>query len=176
MSFLETTEKLDGRWVVTDLYVKPTDTHQYLAANSCHPRHCKEGIFYSQALQTTRVCLSDEAFNTRTMRAEGTPRPLGLWRSQRRTTWTSQTPLPRRCPQTTRKEKHKQKNSTGGIISPKLPTSESPRRVDAFCLANYKICLYAIGVHLKTTTLLKRYCILKVLPRDICSKFGLQLP
>ena len=51
---------------MTDLYVKPTDTHQYLAANSCHPRHCKEAIPYSQALRMRHICSSDEAFNKRT--------------------------------------------------------------------------------------------------------------
>ena len=62
-SFLDTTVKIvDGR-IVTDLYVKPTDTHQYLAANSYHPRHCKEAIPYSQALLMRRICSSDEAFN-----------------------------------------------------------------------------------------------------------------
>ena len=66
VSFLDTTVKIvDGR-IVTDLYVKPTDTHQYLAANSCHPRHCKEAIPYSQALRMRRICSSDEAFNKRT--------------------------------------------------------------------------------------------------------------
>ena len=66
VSFLDTTVKIvDGR-IVTDLYVKPTDTHQYLAANSCHPRHCKEAIPYSQALRMRRICCSlDEAFNKR---------------------------------------------------------------------------------------------------------------
>ena len=27
--------------LTTDLYVKPTDTHQYLHRHSCHPTHCK---------------------------------------------------------------------------------------------------------------------------------------
>ena len=27
-----------------DLYVKPTDTHQYLHSSSCHPYNCKKGI------------------------------------------------------------------------------------------------------------------------------------
>ena len=43
VSFLDTTVKLDGGRVVTDLYVKPTDTHQYLAANSCHPIKALQG-------------------------------------------------------------------------------------------------------------------------------------
>ena len=31
----------DGK-IITDLYVKPTDTHQYLDSSSCHPYHCKK--------------------------------------------------------------------------------------------------------------------------------------
>ena len=31
----------DGN-IITDLYVKPTDTHQYLDSSSCHPYHCKK--------------------------------------------------------------------------------------------------------------------------------------
>jgi len=65
-SFLDTTVKLEDGQLVTNLFVKPTDTHQYLAANSCHPRHCKEAIPYSQALRMRRICSSDESFNRRT--------------------------------------------------------------------------------------------------------------
>lgn len=35
----------------TDLYVKPTDKHQYLFHTSCHPRMCKNIIQYAQALR-----------------------------------------------------------------------------------------------------------------------------
>ena len=28
----------------TDLFVKPTDTHQVLDPTSCHPYHCKKGV------------------------------------------------------------------------------------------------------------------------------------
>ena len=34
--------------IETDLYVKPTDSHQYIQSSSCHPFHCKKGIPYSQ--------------------------------------------------------------------------------------------------------------------------------
>ena len=66
MLFLDTTVKIVDGQIVPDLYVKPTDTHQYLATNSCHPRHCKEAIPYSQALRMRCTCSSDEAFNKRT--------------------------------------------------------------------------------------------------------------
>ena len=50
----------DEGGLVTDLYVKPRDTHQYLHRCSCHPGHCKHGIPYSQALRTCRICSRTE--------------------------------------------------------------------------------------------------------------------
>ena len=50
----------DGK-IITGLYVKPTDTHQYLDSSSCHPYHCKKSIPYSQALRLNRIC-SNNAF------------------------------------------------------------------------------------------------------------------
>lgn len=64
--FLDTLVSLKDGAITTDLYVKPTDTHQYLAANSCHPRHCKEAIPFSQALRMRRICSSDGDFLKRT--------------------------------------------------------------------------------------------------------------
>ena len=49
----------DGR-IITDLYTEPTDTHQYLHRQSCHPRHCKTTIAYGQALRLRRICSLDE--------------------------------------------------------------------------------------------------------------------
>ena len=47
--------------IITDLYFKPTDTHQYLDSSSCHRYHCKKSIPYSQTLRLNRIC-SDNAF------------------------------------------------------------------------------------------------------------------
>ena len=66
ISFLDTRVSLKNGSLTTALYVKPTDTHQYLAANSCHPRHCKTAIPFSQALRMRRICSSDEDFLKRT--------------------------------------------------------------------------------------------------------------
>ena len=46
--------------ISTDLYTKPTDTHQYLHMNSCHPNHVKKAIAFSQATRILRIC-SDPA-------------------------------------------------------------------------------------------------------------------
>ena len=47
------------RNIKTDLYTKPTATHQYLHATSCHPHHNKTSIPYSQALRLRRICSND---------------------------------------------------------------------------------------------------------------------
>ena len=45
VSFLDVTTSKDvGGSVFTDVYSKPTDTHQYLESSSCHPRHVKQAI------------------------------------------------------------------------------------------------------------------------------------
>ena len=51
--------------ITTDLYVKPTDTQQYLMATSCHPNHTKRSIPYSQALRILRICSSKESAKLR---------------------------------------------------------------------------------------------------------------
>ena len=49
----------------TDLYCKPTDTHQYLHKGSCHPWHTKKAIPYGQALKIRRICSEDGNFQER---------------------------------------------------------------------------------------------------------------
>ena len=48
-----------------DLFVKPTDTHQFLDPTSCHPYHCKKTRPYSQALRLNRICSDNETFDRR---------------------------------------------------------------------------------------------------------------
>ena len=55
-NFLHATVSLTSGVIETDLYVKPTNSHQYLKSNSCHPFYCKKGIPYSQALKLNCVC------------------------------------------------------------------------------------------------------------------------
>ena len=50
-NFLDVTVSLIEGVIETDLYVKPTDSRQYLQSSSCHPFYCKKGIPYSQALR-----------------------------------------------------------------------------------------------------------------------------
>ncbi|KAL9966710.1 hypothetical protein ACROYT_G024826 [Oculina patagonica] len=51
--------------ISTDLYTKPTDTHQYLNWTSCHPRHTKTSIPYSLALRLRRICSTNVFFEKR---------------------------------------------------------------------------------------------------------------
>ena len=65
MNFLDVTVSIAEGVVQTDLYVKPTDSHQYLLSSSCHPLYCKKGILYSQALRLNRICSNNEFFDKR---------------------------------------------------------------------------------------------------------------
>lgn len=71
VSFLDTTVFLDGNTLYTDLYTKPTDTHQYLSPDSCHPRHCTTSIPYSQSLRLRRICSRDGDFEHRALELKG---------------------------------------------------------------------------------------------------------
>ena len=56
---------------MTDLFVKPADTHQFLDPSSSHPYHRKKGIPYSQALGLNRICPDNESFDKRCNDLEG---------------------------------------------------------------------------------------------------------
>ena len=56
---------------MADLFVKPTDTYQFLDPSSSHPYHCKKGIPYSQALRLNRICSDIESFDKRCNDLEG---------------------------------------------------------------------------------------------------------
>ena len=63
--FLDTQSRLDEDRICTDLYTKPTDTHQYLLPTSCHPKHCCKNIPYSLALRLRRICSDSNTFELR---------------------------------------------------------------------------------------------------------------
>ena len=44
INFLDVTVSLVEGVIEIDLYVKPTDSHQYLQSSSCHPFHCKKSF------------------------------------------------------------------------------------------------------------------------------------
>ena len=63
--FLDVEVTLNNGVLSTDLFVKPTDTHQILNPASCHPYHCKKGIPYSQTLRLNRICSDNNNFDKR---------------------------------------------------------------------------------------------------------------
>jgi hypothetical protein len=65
INFLDVQVSWKNKTLITDLYVKPTDTHQYLHPSSCHPYHCKKAIPYSQALRLNRICSREDDFENR---------------------------------------------------------------------------------------------------------------
>ena len=66
VQFLDVSVSVDNSGnITTDLYVKPTDTHQYLLATSCHPNHTKRYIPYGQAHRILRICSNKESAKLR---------------------------------------------------------------------------------------------------------------
>ena len=60
INFLDVTVSLIGGKVTTDLYVNPTDSHQYLHSFSCPPHYWKKGI-----LHLNRICSDPNSFDRR---------------------------------------------------------------------------------------------------------------
>ena len=65
IDFLDVQVIRSGNQLITDLFVKPTDTHQYLHASSCHVYHSKRAIPYSQTLRLNRICSDGVFFDKR---------------------------------------------------------------------------------------------------------------
>ena len=63
--FLDVQVILENNEISTDLYVKETDSHQYLHPSSCHPYHCVKSIPYSQALRLNRICSNNIFYDNR---------------------------------------------------------------------------------------------------------------
>jgi hypothetical protein len=63
VNFLDTTIKIIDRMLISDLYCKPTDSHNYLQYSSAHPKKCKDSIPYSQFLRIRRICSRIEDFD-----------------------------------------------------------------------------------------------------------------
>ncbi len=62
VNFLDTKVCIDPstKLLYTDLYTKPTDTHDYLHYSSSHPKSCKDSGPYSQLLRVKRICSKNE--------------------------------------------------------------------------------------------------------------------
>ena len=60
VNFLDLLVSLEGNELVTDLYCKSTDGHQYLHYESRNPIHTKRSAVYSQALRIRRICTKEK--------------------------------------------------------------------------------------------------------------------
>ena len=67
ISFLDLNVKLSDGPLETDLYIKPTDRHQYLQYSSSHSEHTKRSIIFSQGLRVSRTCSYEKDFKKNTM-------------------------------------------------------------------------------------------------------------
>ena len=63
ISFLDIQVGIQDNKLTTDLYTKPTDSHDYLPYKSAHPQRCKDSIPYSQFLRIRRICSSLDLFD-----------------------------------------------------------------------------------------------------------------
>ena len=55
----------------TDLYSKPTDSHQFLHWTSCHPKHTKRSLPYGLAFRLNQICSTSDKLQLRTTELTG---------------------------------------------------------------------------------------------------------
>ena len=65
INFLDVDVFRSGNKLLTDLYIKPADTHQYLEFSSCHVYQSRKSIPYSKALRFNRICSENRFFDNR---------------------------------------------------------------------------------------------------------------
>ena len=59
--------EVGGVYISTDVFSKPTDTHQYICIidHVTRSRHVRQAIPYGQALRLRRICSSESKFDQR---------------------------------------------------------------------------------------------------------------
>ena len=62
IEFLDLKVSAKNSKIITDLYVKSTDRHQYLQYLSTHPNHTKRSVVFSKTLCISRLCSYEENF------------------------------------------------------------------------------------------------------------------
>ena len=87
VSFLDVTVKLNQGRIETDLFCKPTDSHDYLLYSSAHPQKCKDSIPYSQFVRIRRLCSNISDFENHVIEfalhlREGSTRPTSSCKLQ----------------------------------------------------------------------------------------------
>ena len=92
--FLDITLAVSGTKISTSVCYKDTDTHNYLHYTSCHPKHCKNGIPYSQFLRLRRLCSEDDDFLQKCQEMSTILKAVAIPRIYCRTLWKGCPPLP----------------------------------------------------------------------------------
>ncbi|XP_064478103.1 uncharacterized protein LOC135391688 [Ornithodoros turicata] len=62
LNFLDLTISVRPSKLRTSIFYKETDSHSYLSYSSCHPRHVKDSIPFSQFLRLRRICSENSDF------------------------------------------------------------------------------------------------------------------
>lgn len=62
INFLDLAVHLSNGKLVTVLYTKPTDCHQYLHYTSSHLEHTKRSVVFRQTLSVSRICSLEKDF------------------------------------------------------------------------------------------------------------------
>ena len=63
INFLDVVIKIKEGRIITGLYCKPTNGHQYLYYDSCHADHIKRLIIVSETLRLKRICFEKNDLN-----------------------------------------------------------------------------------------------------------------
>ena len=77
MNFLDITMMVQKKKVITDMYYKPTDTHNYVPFNSTHPKHILKNIPYNLARRLCTIVDSKKTLNMRMKELQETLAHLG---------------------------------------------------------------------------------------------------
>ena len=67
LPFLDITIIKENTQIITDLFYKKTDSHQYLIFNSCHPSHTKRNIPFNLACRVCTIVVDPSRRNRRLM-------------------------------------------------------------------------------------------------------------
>ena len=65
IDFLDVEMIKEGNQLLTDVFAKSNDTHQYLYATSRHVYYSKKSIPYNQALRFNRICSENQFFDNK---------------------------------------------------------------------------------------------------------------
>ena len=95
VNFLDTLATISDGRITTDLYTKPTDTHQYLLPSSNHPPHVHHNLPYGLAIRLRTIVSEDVQFEVRLTELERFLQGRGYAKSLIRSQFNRVRALPR---------------------------------------------------------------------------------